>query len=58
MKLTNLHLIIAAIIMVYAMTLGSAWALPGSVDTIEKLANLVLGGLLAIMRPPSQAVPV
>lgn len=58
MKLTNLHLIIAAIIVVYAMTLASVWALPPAADTIEKLANLVLGGLLAIMRPPSQSASV
>lgn len=58
MKLTNLHIIIAAIIVVYAMTLASVWALPTAADTIEKLANLVLGGLLAIMRPPSQQVTV
>jgi hypothetical protein len=56
MKLSNLHTIIAAIIVIYAMTLATVWALPGLADTIEKLANLVIGGLLAIMRPPSQQV--
>ncbi len=56
MKLSNLHIIIVAIIVVYAMTLGAVYTLPSVADTIEKLANLVLGGLLAIMRPPSQQV--
>lgn len=56
MKLSNLHTIIAAIIVIYAMTLATVSALPGLADTIEKLANLVIGGLLAIMRPPSQQV--
>jgi hypothetical protein len=55
MKLSNLHTIIAAIIVIYAMTLVTVWLLPSLADTIEKLANLVIGGLLAIMRPPSQA---
>jgi hypothetical protein len=55
MKLSNLHTIIAAIIVIYAMTLVTVWCLPSLADTIEKLANLVIGGLLAIMRPPSQA---
>jgi len=56
MKLTNLHLIIASIIVVYAMTLVAVYTLPSVADTIEKLANLVLGGLLAIMRPSSPQV--
>jgi len=55
-KLSNLHTIIAAIIIVYAMTLATVYALPDAKDTIEKLANLLIGGLLAIMRPPSQQV--
>lgn len=55
-KLSNLHTIIAAIIVVYAMTLFVTWLVPDAKDAIEKLANLVLGGLLAIMRPPSQPV--
>lgn len=57
MKLTNLHTIIAAIILVYAMTLITVWGVPSLADTIEKLANLVIGGLLAIMRPTSAPVP-
>lgn len=56
MKLSNLHTIIAAIIVIYAMTLATVWYVPALADTIEKLANLVIGGLLAIMRPPSRQV--
>lgn len=56
MKLTNLHIIIAAIIAVYAMTLVTVCLLPDAKDTIEKLALLVLGGLLAIIRPSSPQV--
>jgi len=55
-KLSNLHTIIVAIIAVYAMTLVTVYALPDTRDTIEKLANLVIGGLLAIMRPASPQV--
>ena len=55
-KLSNLHTIIVAIIAVYAMTLATVYALPDTRDTIEKLANLVIGGLLAIMRPQSPQV--
>jgi hypothetical protein len=55
-KLSNLHTIIISIIAIYAMTLATVYALPDAKDTIEKLANLVIGGLLAIMRP--QTAPV
>jgi hypothetical protein len=50
----NLHLVIAALLIAYAMTLGAVHMRPDIADTIEKLGNLVIGGLLAIMRPPSQ----
>lgn len=53
MNRTNLYVIIAALIVVYAMTLFTAWVTPSLADTIEKLGNLVIGGLLAIMRPSS-----
>ena len=48
----NLHVIIGAVIAVYAMTLVAAWSglhLP----SVKEIALLVLGGLLAIMRPQS-----
>jgi hypothetical protein len=56
MMKTNLHIIIAALVLVYVLSLLAIWVAPEATDAIEKLANLVLGGLLAIMRPPSQQV--
>ena len=50
----NLLTIIAALIVTYAMTLAAIKAMPEVADTVEKLGNLVIGGLLAIMRPSSQ----
>lgn len=54
---SNLRFIILSLIATYAMSLGAAWAMPDAADTVEKLALLVLGGLLAIMRPQSQVQP-
>lgn len=54
MKLSNLHTIIAAIIIVYAGTLVALKLSPEASASIKELASLVLGGFLAIMRPPSQ----
>ena len=54
MTKTNLYVIIAALIVVYAMTLGAAYIMPEGIASIKEVALLVLGGLLAIMRPPSQ----
>lgn len=54
MKLTNLHTIIAAIILVYGVTLIALKLSPDAAASIKELASLVLGGFLAIMRPPSQ----
>ncbi len=54
MKLSNLHTIIAAIIVVYAGTLVALKLSPDAAASIKELASLVLGGFLAIMRPPSQ----
>jgi hypothetical protein len=50
----SLYTVIAALLLAYAMTLGAVWCRPDIADTIEKLGNLVIGGLLAIMRPSSQ----
>lgn len=50
----NLPMIIAALLLAFAGSLVAIHFEPAAKDTIEKLANLVLGGLLAIMRPPSQ----
>jgi len=55
MKLSNLHTIILAIIVVYAGTLVAIKLSPDAAASIKELASLVLGGFLAIMRPPSQA---
>lgn len=52
---SNLRFIILSLMATYAMSLAAAWAMPDHADTVEKLALLVLGGLLAIMRPQSQA---
>ena len=52
----NLYVVIAALVITYVLTLVAVHFEPGAKDTVEKLANLVLGGLLAIMRPPSQQV--
>ena len=57
MTRTNLYVIIGALIVVYAMTLGAAYVMPEGIASIKEVALLVLGGLLAIMRPPSQQVP-
>ena len=54
MTRVNLYVVIIALIAVYLATLGAIHLEPMARDHIEKLANLVLGGLLAIMRPPSQ----
>jgi len=54
-KLSNLHTIIMAIIVVYAGTLVAIKIAPEAAPSIKELASLVLGGFLAIMRPPSQA---
>jgi hypothetical protein len=54
MKLSNLHTIILAIIVVYAGTLVAIKLSPDAAASIKELASLVLGGFLAIMRPPSQ----
>jgi hypothetical protein len=56
MTRTNLYVIIAALIVVYGMTLGAAFVMPDGLASIKEIALLVLGGLLAIMRPPSQQV--
>ena len=56
MTRTNLYVIIGALIVVYAMTLGAAYVMPEGIASIKEVALLVLGGLLAIMRPPSQQV--
>lgn len=53
---SNLRFIIIALIVTYTLSLAATWFMPDLADTIEKLANLVLGGLLAIMRPQSQQV--
>lgn len=50
----NLYVVIGALIVVYAMTLAAAWAMPQGIGALKELATLVMGGLLAIMRPPSQ----
>ncbi len=49
----NLPMIIGALLLTYAASLAAIYIAPEARDHIEKLANLVLGGLLAIMRPPS-----
>jgi hypothetical protein len=54
MTSSNLRFIIFSLIATYAMSLFAAWFMPALADTVEKLALLVLGGLLAIMRPQSQ----
>ena len=56
-KLSNLHTSIAAIIIVYAGTLVAINLAPAVAPSIKELASLVLGGFLAIMRPPSQVTP-
>lgn len=56
MTRANLYFIIAALIVVYAMTLVAAYIIPAAVMTLKELAALVMGGLLAIMRPSSQQV--
>jgi hypothetical protein len=53
---SNLRFIILSLMATYAMSLAAAWMMPDHADTVEKLALLVLGGLLAIMRPQSQQV--
>lgn len=50
----NLYIIIGALLVAFVVSLAAIHFEPAAKDTIEKLANLVLGGLLAIMRPPSQ----
>ncbi len=52
----NLYIIIGALIVAYVLTLAAIYIAPSATDAIEKLGNLVIGGLLAIMRPPSQQV--
>lgn len=54
MTRNNLHTVIAALLVAFVVSLAAIHFEPAAKDTIEKLANLVLGGLLAIMRPPSQ----
>ena len=49
----NLHVIIGAVIVVYTLTLVAAWS-GLDLPSVKEIALLVLGGLLAIMRPPSQ----
>lgn len=53
----NLYVIITALIIVYAMTLAAAWLMPQGIAALKELATLVMGGLLAIMRPPSHQEP-
>lgn len=50
----NLYVIIGALISVYAMTLAAAYFMPQGIGALKELATLVMGGLLAIMRPPAQ----
>lgn len=57
MTRVNLYVVIAALVATYLLTLAAIHFAPDARDAIEKLANLVLGGLLAIMRPPSQVQP-
>jgi hypothetical protein len=52
----NLRLVIGALLAAYVLTLLAIKVAPDAADTIEKLGNLVIGGLLAIMRPSSHAV--
>lgn len=54
MTKTNLYVIIGALVLVYAMTLAAAYFMPQGLASIRDVATLVIGGLLAIMRPPSQ----
>jgi hypothetical protein len=56
MTRSNLHTIIGSLVLVYVLTLIAIHFAPEAKDAIEKLANLVLGGLLAIMRPSTQQV--
>ena len=54
----NLYTIIGALLIVYAMTLAAAWFMPQGMNAVKELATLVMGGLLAIMRPPSHQGPL
>lgn len=56
MTRNNLYVIIAALVVVYVITLVAAYYMPQGIGTLKELATLVMGGLLAIMRPTSQQV--
>jgi hypothetical protein len=56
MKITNLHLIIAALIIVHICALIALGTMPEAKDAIKELSLIVLGGLLAIIRPQSRQV--
>ncbi len=56
MNRSNLYVIIAALVGVYVITLVAAYFLPQGIGALKELATMVMGGLLAIMRPPSQQV--
>lgn len=52
----NLHVIITALLAVLLISIGGVKLVPEAKDMIKELATLLAGGLLAIMRPPSQQV--